>query len=85
MTIETKWVILLLAISLASSGLVDLDWMIVAPRFNSWYYSVNYWEFNPYIQMNWWLAYFITLMRIVIGTLIIGFLAGKETRKDEKA
>jgi len=70
--------ILLTSVVLLSSGLLDLDWMIVAPRFNTWYYSVNYWEFTPFFQMNWWNAYFFTLLRIVIGALLLGFLIGND-------
>ena len=67
-------ILYLVAITLFSLGVLDLDWMIVAPRFNPWYYTVEYWEFCPYIKMNWWLAYAYTLARIVLGAGLIGYL-----------
>ena len=53
-------------------GHVDLDWMVVAPRFNSWYFSVDFWEFAPYLKMNWHVAYVFTITRISAGWLMLG-------------
>ncbi len=79
-----KTVLLLLgSVVLLASGLVDLDWMIVAPRFNSWYYSVSYWEFSPFFKMGWWNAYFYTIMRTILGFLGLGYVVGKETKTNE--
>jgi len=54
------------------TGVVDLDWMVVAPIFNSWYFSVNYWEFAPYLKMNWHVAYVLTVARVVFGAMLFG-------------
>ena len=51
------------------SGAVDLDWMIVAPRFNDWYFSVDFWEFFPGFQVGWWFAYLFTVLRIAVGLI----------------
>ena len=56
------------------TGVVDLDWMVVAPRFNTWYFSVDYWEFAPYFKMNWHLAYVFTVVRSHVGAGLIGAL-----------
>ena len=67
----------LVAVLLFMSGCIDLDWMIVAPRFNPWYYTVDYWEFCPYFRLNWWLAYVYTILRIIVGALFLGYLIEK--------
>ena len=78
-----KTVLLLLAfVTLLASGLADLDWMVVAPRFNPWYFTVNYWEFCPWLKIGWWDAYFVTLMRIIAGFLGLGIVVGKEIAAD---
>ena len=66
--------LILFAVVLLVTGHMDLDWMIVAPRFNSWYFSVDFWEFAPYFRLNWHLAYVYTTFRVAIGWLIIGYI-----------
>ena len=58
------------------TGAIDIDWMVVSPRFNDWYFTVDYWEFAPYFKMPWHQAYVFTVLRLVIGTLIIGAFLG---------
>ena len=53
-------------------GHMDLDWMVVAPRFNTWYFSVDFWEFAPYLKMNWHIAYVFTIVRVSAGWLLLG-------------
>jgi len=71
---KKRTVLFLAAIYLFTTGCIDLDWMVVAPRFNRWYYTVDYWEFCPFLKMNWWLAYAVTLLRVIIGSLMLGWL-----------
>ena len=68
--------VLLCSVALLVTGHVDLDWMVVAPRFDGWYFSVDYWEFAPYMKMNWHLAYVFTVVRVAAGWLALGGLIG---------
>jgi hypothetical protein len=68
----TAIIVLFIAIFLLGSGTVDVDWMIVAPRFNPWYFTVDYWEFCPWFRLGWWNAYIFTLARIVAGSMLLG-------------
>ena len=61
-----------IGVILLVTGLIDIDWMVVAPRFNTWYYTVDYWEFFPFFRCNWWLAYALSICRVVMGAYIIG-------------
>mgnify|MGYP006270238451 CR=1 FL=1 len=63
---------ILLAALLIGSGWVDLDWMIVSYRFSEWHRQQPNWEFNPYLRMNWWLAYQFSLWRFAAGWLLLG-------------
>jgi len=58
---------------LISTGAVDLDWQLVSYRYSEWHRTVEYWEYNPYIRVNWWLAYLLNLARVSAGCLILGF------------
>jgi hypothetical protein len=64
--------LLIFSVILIILGHVDLDWMVVAPRFNSWYYTVDFWEFAPYLQMNWHVAYMYTVVRLSAGWFMLG-------------
>jgi len=64
---------LLVAVVLLVTGHMDLDWMVVAPRFETWYFSVDYWEFAPWLKMQWWTAYAYTAIRIAMGWLLLGW------------
>ena len=46
---------------------MDLDWMLVSYRFSEWHRSIDYWEFNPYLKVNWYVAYISCLIRLVLG------------------
>ena len=75
--LSSRRVFVLLAALLASVflvvvGHIDLDWMVVAPRFNGWYYSVGYWEFAPYFRLGWHVAYVFTVVRVAVGWLGLG-------------
>jgi hypothetical protein len=49
------------------TGFMDLDWMIVSYRYSEWHRSVEFWEFCPFVKVNWWIAYVFSLVRIVFG------------------
>ena len=64
--------VLLLSVLLLITGHMDFDWMVVAPRFNEWYFSVDVWEFAPWLIMNWHVAYVYTVVRVALGWFILG-------------
>ena len=66
--------VLVLSVAFLVSGCVDVDWMVVSYRYSEWHRSVDYWEFNPYLRLNWWLAYVVSLIRVVAGSIGVGYL-----------
>lgn len=58
-----------------STGMTDLDWMVVSYRYSEWHRTQEQWEFCPFLKMNWWLAYMVSLGRIVLGTACITIVA----------
>jgi len=71
-------ILLLIGIFLLVTGAIDLDWMIVENHFQMWNATKDTWEFCPFLTMNWWIAYIFSLVRIVIGCLIIGYCLGRD-------
>ena len=64
-----------LALALFIGGaLTDLDWMVVSYRCSEWHRSQELWEFNPFLKVNWWLAYYITVLRLAVGFFLLGCL-----------
>jgi hypothetical protein len=66
------------AVWLLSSGATDLDWIV---NLEKWQMgqgaaSVLTWTFSPYFSLNWWLAYMISLIRVVAGCGIFGLTMG---------
>ena len=53
---------------LLSTGWTDADWQLVSYRYNEWHRSIAYWEYNPYLQIPWWIAWQLNLLRIILGT-----------------
>ncbi|MHC3130132.1 MAG: hypothetical protein IBV52_08680 [Candidatus Bathyarchaeota archaeon] len=74
--------VFLVALVCLVSGWVDLDWMIIAPRFNPWYFTVDYWMFCPGYTMPWHSAYLWSMARLVFGVAIIGFWLGRWEKKN---
>jgi len=70
-------ILLLIGIGLLVTGCTDIDWMLVENHFQMWNATKDTWEFCPFLVMNWWLAYIFTLLRIVIGSLLIGYYISK--------
>lgn len=69
---------LLTAIFLLIGGHTDLDWQLVRYRYSAYARSLDHWEFNPYLKVNWWIAFQFSLWRIMVGWAAIGFLLGTE-------
>lgn len=69
--------LILISLWLIATGWTDLDWQIVSYRYSSWHRTISYWEYNPYLQVNWWLAYILNLGRIMVGCFIMGVISHK--------
>ena len=69
-------VVLFVAVALIAGGAMDLDWMIVAYKFDMWNGSNGVWEFCPFLKVGWWLAYFISVMRLAVGCVLLGVVVG---------
>ena len=68
--------ILMISIPLLVSGVVDLDWMITTYYYGAPREPFGLWDFTPFISMNWWTAYFISLLRSLIGSFMCGYSVG---------
>jgi len=53
---------------------MDLDWQLVSYRYSEWHRSVDYWEYNPFFRINWWLAYMFNVIRLMVGCFILGYI-----------
>ena len=58
--------------TLLTTGATDLDWMLVANHFDMWNAQKDTWEFCPFFTCNWWLAFELTLARIIVGSIFLG-------------
>ena len=70
------YVLLLLigvAIILLITGYMDDDWRTVSYYFNSIQNSWDYWEYCPFIRINWWLAYVIDTVKVAVGWIMLTF------------
>jgi len=65
--------VILTAVFLIASGWTDSDWQLVSYRYSEWHRTVDYWEFNPFLKVNWWVAWQLSLARLVVGSLLLGF------------
>ena len=61
-------------IVLVVTGHMDLDWQLVCYYFDSVQNSWGYWEYCPGVRINWWVSYFIQVIRIAVGWLGLGWL-----------
>ena len=83
----TVLALLMFSVVLLVTGHMDLDWMVVAPRFDGWYFSVDFWEFAPYLRMGWHVAYVYTAVRVAVGWFMLGGIVtwlGMNVDKGEK-
>jgi len=62
----------MVAIILLITGHMDLDWQLVTYRFDSIQNTWDYWEYCPFIRVNWWTAYLIQIVRVSLGWFIVG-------------
>ena len=69
-----KVFVLLIAVFLIATGWTDLDWMIVSYYFQIGNGLNGVWEFCPYLKVEWWLAFELTLARLFIGWLLLGMI-----------
>jgi hypothetical protein len=65
---------LIAGLFLVATGWMDSDWQLVSYRYSEWHRSIDYWEYNPFLQVNWWIAWQLNLFRIFIGTFLFGFV-----------
>lgn len=68
-----RLIIFLSGMWLLATGWTDLDWMLVENHFQMWNAAKDTWEFCPYLTLNWWVAFELTLAKIVVGALITGW------------
>ena len=61
-----------IAVVLLITGHMDLDWQLISYYFDSIQNTWSYWEYCPFIRINWWTAYLIQVIRISVGWLILG-------------
>ena len=59
--------LLLFSVCLLITGYMDDDWRTVTYYFNSIQNTWDYWEYCPYIRVNWWLAYAIDTVKVAVG------------------
>ena len=67
-------VVLLVCVVGVATGWTDSDWQMVTYRYSQWHRDQQTWEYSPYLKVNWWLAWQIDIFRVVLGSVIIGFL-----------
>lgn len=58
-------------------GCVDLDWMVTTYYFDMYNGSNGFWEFCPGFALGWWSAYFVSIVRVVLGAGLLGFGIGQ--------
>jgi len=62
------------SVVLIATGAIDLDWQLVSYRYSEWHRTIDYWEYNPFLKINWWLAYALNVLRVAGGCLLLGFM-----------
>jgi len=65
---------ILICVILLITGHMDLDWKLVSYYFDSVQNTWDYWKYCPFIRTGWWTAYFIDLVRMVVGWFGLGWL-----------
>ena len=60
-----------------ATGLVDIDWMVTTFYFDMYNGSSGFWEFCPGVSVGWWIAYFVSIVRVVLGAGLLGFGIGQ--------
>jgi hypothetical protein len=70
-------VLLGVAVEVYAGARTDLDWMIVCNKFQlgQGRSDVTTWEFSPHWTMNWWDAYILTVVRLVVSSFLLGVVA----------
>jgi len=63
------------------TGWMDADWQLVQYRYSEWHRTVDYWEYNPFLQVNWWIAWQLNLLRVVFGSAFMGAIASHLWRR----
>ena len=65
---------ILVCVGMLITGHMDLDWQRVSYYFDGPQNSWNYWEYCPFIRVQWWTAYLIQVLRISAGWLCLGWI-----------
>ena len=64
--------LIMLSIILLVTGHMDMDWRVVSYYFDGIQNNWGYWEYCPFIKINWWLAYFIDTVKMAAGWFLLG-------------
>lgn len=68
-------VILIVGIVLLTTGFTDIDWMV--NQYHNYDYSqVEVWYFTNKIKVDWWMAYANSVIRLIAGSMMVGFVLG---------
>jgi hypothetical protein len=64
----------LFCIFIVVTGHIDTDWRVVTYHFDGIQNGWTYWEYCPFLRVNWWLAYAIDIFKIAAGWFGLGWL-----------
>jgi len=79
-----QWILILLAsVYMIATGITDIDWMVISYRYSEWHRINELWEFAPYFKVNWYTAYIFTVLRLVIGSILLGILINEIWRNSD--
>lgn len=73
-SLQLPYLMLVVCVFLIATGWTDIDWMIVSYKYRMWNGSDGIWEFSPVLRMEWWSAYMFTLLRLVVGSWLLGYV-----------
>lgn len=59
---------------LVATGLTDLDAQMMSYRFDKYHNGMDFWELTPFLKIGWWDSYAISVLRMCLGFLLLGFL-----------
>lgn len=65
---------LLLAVAMIATGFCDIDSQMNSYKWDNYWRSQNVWQFAPWLQVNWWWAYVFSVLRLVVGAFIVGWI-----------
>jgi hypothetical protein len=77
-------ILILTMVTLLSTGIMDIDWQVNSYHNNQINPNEN-WYFSPTWKMFWWDAYVFTLMRIIAGSILLGYVIAQVGRSNNKS